>query len=148
MPACVHILKLTSVVDMIERLPELNFCSLSLSLSLSLFLSAIVEVPEGRRCHVFISHSTSDRFWAEKTVLEPLSKTWKVRASFQSMPDSSRYDNARIMDDMRCSCVVIIGLSPAYEQSGRFVILPLRFLYKFYKVGGKGRILRCLAMIR
>ena len=32
-PACAHILKLTSVVDMIERLPELIFYFLSLSLS-------------------------------------------------------------------------------------------------------------------
>ncbi len=83
-----------------------------------LLLSAMVEVPEGKRCHAFISHSTSDRTWAENMVGD-LSSNWKVRACYEFMPDPSRYEDNDILAYMRFSCVIIVAISPAYLHSNR-----------------------------
>lgn len=36
------------------------------------------------------------------------------------MPDSSRYDDRGIKEAMKASCVIVIGLSPAYLRSLRY----------------------------
>ena len=76
-------------------------------------------LPTGKRYHLFVTHSTSDQQWARDCIVSRLSGSWKVKACYQLMPDQSRYDDAGIKDAMRQSCVILIGLSPAYIRSGR-----------------------------
>ncbi len=87
-----------------------------------LYLSpASSSLPSGKRYHLFVSHSTSDQQWARDSVVSRLSGSWKVKACYHLMPDESCYDNADIKDCMKQSCVILIGLSPAYLHSGRYI---------------------------
>ena len=51
-----------------------------------------------------------------------LSAKWRVKASYHGFDsDHDRYDNVRILQVMDRSCVVIIGISPSYVRSQRWV---------------------------
>lgn len=81
-----------------------------------------LPLPNGKKFHVFLTHSTSDQDWAESCIVSPLSSMWRVRACYQLMPDTTRYDDREIVACMTQSCVIIIGLSPSYLKSGRYDI--------------------------
>ena len=74
----------------------------------------------GFRWHVFVTHSTSDRAWTERTLLAPLREAGlRATASGQFMPDASHYDDKAIQTAMGESCVVMVAISKAYNKSPR-----------------------------
>ena len=82
-------------------------------------------LPVGKKWIVFVSHSTADKVWARERVVVPLRDPpykKKVAASYHFMPDPSKYDDSGILKDMEKSCVIIIGLSNSYLNSGRWVL--------------------------
>ena len=84
-------------------------------------ICARLKVPEGRACHLFITHSTHDQEWARSMVMS-LSSRWKVKACYQFMPDPSCYNNSDIRDTMMRSCVILVGISHPYLRSSRLDI--------------------------
>ena len=88
--------------------------------------SVLRALPRGKKCHVFISHSTADQAWVERSLVIPLeNQSFAVSASYRFMPDASRYDDSKIQATIRESFVVVIGLSPHYVTSQRCAFLLL-----------------------
>ena len=46
----------------------------------------------------------------------------QIHACYHYMPDTTRYDDRKISSMMRKSSVIMIGLSPAYLSSQRYVL--------------------------
>lgn len=84
--------------------------------------AGILPLPHSKKWHLFVSHSTSSQDWAREEIVARLSGPphhMQVAACYQSMPDSSRYDDKEIYARIRESCVLLIGLTPSYLKSGR-----------------------------
>ena len=87
--------------------------------------SGALPLPANLTWHLFVSHSTSNQDWARTEIVDKLSSPphhMRVAACYQSMPDSSRYDDKEIHTRMRESCVVLIALTPSYLKSGRLAV--------------------------
>ena len=80
-------------------------------------------LPAGKEWHLFVSHSTADKDLVRQNILLPMREQYyfKVRACYHCMPDPGRYDDKVIHKNMKDSCVVMIGLSPPYLASPRYV---------------------------
>lgn len=77
-------------------------------------------LPQGKKWHIFISHSTSDQPLIRQSLVVPLRDMGRmVTACYHYMPDSSRYNDKDILDAMEESCFILICISPAYVSSGR-----------------------------
>ena len=79
-------------------------------------------MPDHKKWHLFVSHSTSSQDWARDEVVARLTSAphrMRVAACYQSMPDRSRYNDKEIQSRMRESCVIMVALTPLYLQSGR-----------------------------
>lgn len=86
----------------------------------------MLPLPHNKKWHLFVSHSTSSEHWARKEIVAKLSGPphhMRVAACYQSMPDSSRYDDKEIRTRMRESCVVLIAITPSYLISGRLLMI-------------------------
>ncbi len=80
------------------------------------------SLPPGKKFHVFVSHSTGDQQWVREAVVVPLREPphgLQVAACYHFMPNNSRYNDRAIRSSMAESCVVLVGLSPAYLHSQR-----------------------------
>lgn len=80
------------------------------------------SLPPRMKYHVFVSHSTGDRQWARESIVVPLREpphNLQVTACYHFMPDSRLYNDRAIRSCMADSCVVLVGLSPAYINSQR-----------------------------
>lgn len=77
--------------------------------------------PPDKRWHMFISHSTSDEQFVKESLIIPLEDACRrVSACFRYMShDHSKYNDHDIKVAMKESCVIMIGLSRAYCNSGR-----------------------------
>ena len=84
-------------------------------------------LPAGKEWHLFVSHSTADKDLVRESVVLPMREQhhFKVKACYHCMPDPRRYDDKEIHKDMKESCVVMIGLSPPYLASGRYIYIIL-----------------------
>ena len=92
---------------------------------------------------MFVTHSTSDQQWARE-IVHGLSGKWKVKACYQLMPNPRSYNDGEIRNCMRQSCVIFIGLSPAYMQSKRCVLLVVYVQYFRYRLQN---LLGCINVI-
>ena len=75
-----------------------------------------------RGCHVFVTHSTSDRQWVRETIIIPLRDPPDRKntfASYHFMPDETRYNDTEILAIMKDSYVVLVALSDSYIRSKR-----------------------------
>ena len=78
------------------------------------------HLPRHKSIHLFISHSTSDTQFVHESLVVVLRDSGRsVLACYDFMPDSSRYNDHEIKNNMKNSCVVAIGLSQAYLHSDR-----------------------------
>lgn len=87
-------------------------------------MAGLLPLPPGKNWHLFVSHSTSSQDWASAKIVAQLRGPphhMKVAACYESMPDSSRYDDKEIQSRMRESCVVLIALTQSYLNSQRLV---------------------------
>ena len=92
-------------------------------------------LPPGKKWHVFVSHSTADKQWARESVIVPLRSpphNFQVAACYNFMPDITRYNDSDIHSSLRQSCVILIGISPAYLGSQRWVRLISIRPYQIY----------------
>ena len=104
------------------------------AINLSFAISGFLPLPDNKKWHLFVSHSTSSQDWARDEVIARLTSAphrMRVAACYQSMPDTSRYDIKEIQSRMRESCVIVIALSPQYLNSGRLGLHALENVVEF-----------------
>jgi len=87
-------------------------------------------LPPGKKFHLFVSHSTSDRNSVREGVIVPLrNKQREVLASYHCMPDPNRFDDKAIIKAMTESCVVMVCISGAYLSSQRYGSVCVCYLF-------------------
>ena len=91
------------------------------------FVCVLAMLPAGKEWHLFVSHSTADKDLVRENILVPLRDQYhfKVKACYHCMPDPGRYDDKVIHRDIKNSCAVMIGLSPPYLASTRYILFSL-----------------------
>lgn len=78
-------------------------------------------LPPGKKFHLFVSHSTSDKDFVREGVIVPLrNKHREVLACYHCMPDANCFDDKLINKAMTESCAVMVCISGAYLNSQRY----------------------------
>ena len=102
----------------------------------------VIDLPPGRKHHVFVSHSTGDQAVVKNAIVVSLREVqgMKVVACYHCMEKGSQYNDKHIQRAMAESCVVVVGLSPSYLDSQRYIHTYYIAVHSLYQYSAQQRL--------
>ena len=102
----------------------------------------VIDLPPGRKHHVFVSHSTGDQAVVKNGIVVSLREAqgMKVVACYHCMEKGSQYNDKHIQRAMAESCVVVVGLSPSYLDSQRYIHTYYIAVHSLYQYSAQQRL--------